>query len=89
MLNLGYTYATILKYTTKEKGKVTMKKYTGLCIYGTSLRDLQHEMQQYYALFQKGILSEKEYLSAIKPLDKAIDTLEMSTLSSYFVLKKV
>jgi hypothetical protein len=53
--------------------------------YRITMKHLHHEMQKHYALFQSGFISEKEYLSAIKPLDKAIDTLEMSILKEYLV----
>jgi len=54
----------------------------------TTLEHLQHEMQKYYTLFQLGLMTEKEYLAAIKPIDKIIDTLEISILKEYFVLKE-
>ena len=61
-----------------------MKKNTVFKNNSTALTHLQYKMQQYYWLFQLGLMNEKEYLSAIKPLDKAIDTLEMSTLKESF-----
>ena len=53
-----------------------------------TLEQLHQMMQECYALYQIGIISEKEYLAAIKPLDKAIDTLEMATLKECFALKE-
>jgi len=65
-----------------------MKKNKVFKTNNPALAHLQHKMQQYYLLFQLGLMNEKEYLSAIKPLDKAIDTLEMSILKEYLVLKE-
>jgi hypothetical protein len=56
--------------------------------YRTPLSHLQQMMQGHYALFQSGIISEKEYLTVIKPLDQAIDTVEMSTLKGYLASKE-
>lgn len=52
------------------------------------LTDLRNKLQQYYNLFKIGTISEKEYLRKIKPIDNAIDKIEMSTLKKYFYLKK-
>ena len=65
-----------------------MEKDTALKNSRNKLSYLHHEMQQYYVLFQLGFMSEKEYLTVIKPLDEAIDALEMSTLKEYLVLKE-
>jgi hypothetical protein len=65
-----------------------MKKNTELRNSRNRLSCLHHEMQQYYVLFQLGFMSEKEYLAAIKPLDEAIDALEISTLKVCFVSKE-
>jgi hypothetical protein len=65
-----------------------MEKDTVLKNSRNRLSYLHHEMQQYYVLFQLGFMSEKEYLTVIKPLDEAIDTLEISTLKGYLALKE-
>jgi len=65
-----------------------MKKNKVFKTNNPALAHLQHKMQQYYLLFQLGLMNEKEYLSAIKPLDTAIDAMEMSTLKEYLVLKE-
>ena len=56
--------------------------------YITPLRHLQQAMQEHYALFQSGFISEKEYLSSIKPLDEAIDTLEISMLKEFLAARE-
>jgi len=56
--------------------------------YRSTLGDLHQAMQNHYTLFQSGFINEKEYLSAIKPIDTAIDAMEMSTLKEYLVLKE-
>jgi hypothetical protein len=53
-----------------------------------TLEQLHKMMYECYILFQTGRIGEKEYLSAIKPLDKAIDAMEMVTLKGYLVWKE-
>jgi len=65
-----------------------MKEDTVLKNRKNKLTYLHHKMQQYYVLFQLGFMTETEYFTAIKPLDKAIDTLEISTLKGYLALKE-
>jgi hypothetical protein len=65
-----------------------MKSATVCRRYRSTLEHLHQTMQNHYVLFQSGFISEKEYLSAIKPLDKAIDTMEMSTLKEFLVLRE-
>lgn len=53
------------------------------------LTALQQKMQELYSLFQLGTITEGEYLLKIKPIDQAIDNIEMSTLlEGYPVLKR-
>ena len=44
------------------------------------LRLLQKMLEEYYGQYRSGEISEKEYLALIKPIDQAIDNLEMATL---------
>ncbi len=44
------------------------------------LRLLQKMLEEYYGQYRAGEISEKEYLILIKPIDEAIDNLEMATL---------
>ncbi len=53
----------------------------------TNLTHLQKHMQVYYLAYKRGTLTEEEYLSRIKPIDQAIDNIEMSTLQDTLVLR--
>jgi hypothetical protein len=44
----------------------------------TSLRELQRKLEAQYAHYTAGLISEEEYLRRIKPIDEAIDSLEMA-----------
>lgn len=44
------------------------------------LRLLQRMMQEYYEQYSSGEINEKEYLDLIRPIDQAIDNMEMATL---------
>ena len=46
---------------------------------------LQKRLQDYYHLYQKGHMSEKEYLMNIKPIDREINHLEMDLFRSYYL----
>ena len=45
-----------------------------------SLKLLQKILQENYKLYISGEITEKEYLTRIKPIDQAIDKIEMATL---------
>jgi hypothetical protein len=44
------------------------------------LRLLQKMLEENYKLYKSGEISEKEYLTRVKPIDEAIGKLEMATL---------
>ena len=46
----------------------------------TSLQELQGKLEAHYARYAAGEISQEEYLRRIKPLDEAIDNMEMATL---------
>ncbi len=37
-------------------------------------------LEMYYVLYTEEVISQKQYLSYIKPIDKAIDKIEISIL---------
>ncbi len=41
---------------------------------------LQKMLEENYKLYKSGEISEKEYLTRVKPIDEAIGELEMATL---------
>ena len=47
---------------------------------------LQKMLEEYYGKYSSGEISEKEYLTLIKPIDEAIDNIEMATLLDSSVL---
>lgn len=50
--------------------------------------DFYHKaLEEYYILYIDKIISEKEYLYHIKPIDKAIEKIQMSILRRNLVLK--
>ena len=49
------------------------------------LIELQREMQMLYGLYKAGLLSERAYLDAIRPLDRHIDSIELSYLFCYVI----
>jgi len=46
----------------------------------TKLKELHRKLEAEYFFYVHGEINEKEYLERIRPIDKAIDTIEMSTL---------
>ena len=52
------------------------------------LIELQREMQMLYGLYKAGLLSEWAYLDAIRPLDRQIDSIELSYLFCYVISKE-
>ena len=44
------------------------------------LRHLQKRLEEEYRLYRSGDISEKEYLKRARPIDQAIEKLEMATL---------
>ena len=44
------------------------------------LQQLHKQLEAKYHSYQSGTISEREYLDRIKPIDQAIDNIEMSTL---------
>ena len=53
----------------------------------TPLQIMQKMLEENYTLYRSGTISEYEYLVRIKPIDKEIGKLEMSTLLDNLVLK--
>ena len=45
------------------------------------LKNLQKQSIKLYIHFRKNCITEKEYLNAIKPLDKAIEEIELKSLN--------
>ena len=41
---------------------------------------LRNRLTQEYYTYVEGLISQQEYLKRIKPIDQAIDNIEMSTL---------
>ena len=54
----------------------------------TPLRLLQKMLEEYYSQYRSGEITEKEYLILIKPIDQAIDNLEMATLRDIPALRE-
>jgi hypothetical protein len=52
------------------------------------LKKLQLKREDLYRKYRNNAMTEKEYLAAIKPLDEAIDDLEMSAMMDDPVLRK-
>ena len=52
------------------------------------LYHLQKQLKSEYDFYKSGTISEKQYLALIKPIDQAIDNIEMSTLRDNPVLKE-
>ena len=53
-----------------------------------SLRTLYRQLEKHYRFYSSGEISEKEYLHAIRPIDKAIGESEMSMLQDSPALKE-
>ena len=53
------------------------------------LRLLQKMLEAHYGQYRSGEITEKEYLSLVKPIDEAIGNLEMATLQGTPVWKEV
>jgi hypothetical protein len=54
-----------------------------LIMYLNELKLLRIKSAKLYLNYTSGLLSSKEYLNQLKPLDDAIDELEIQSLSSY------
>ena len=52
------------------------------------LRLLQQMLEEYYGQYRSGEITQKEYLILIKPIDQAIDNLEMATLQDIPALRE-
>jgi hypothetical protein len=52
------------------------------------LQQLHGQLESIYHFYKRGAISEKQYLTLIKPIDQAIDNIEMSTLRDNPVLKE-
>ena len=48
-----------------------------------SLATLQSRRMHLYSTYRSGLLDLEEYLEQIRPLDKAIDQLEMNALKTF------
>ncbi len=55
--------------------------------YAKNLQQLQQKLESEYFFYRSGSISEKEYLSRARPIDKAIGKLEMATLQDTPVLQ--
>ena len=53
----------------------------------SSLYQLHIMLEKEYKQYKDGLISEKQYLTLIKPIDQAIDNIEMSTLQNTLALK--
>ncbi len=60
-----------------------IKKYSA-----NSLKQLQKSLIDEYICYKSGAISEIEYCTRAKPIDTAIDKLEMSTLRDTPALKE-
>ncbi|MCF6207487.1 MAG: hypothetical protein L3J47_11460 [Sulfurovum sp.] len=45
------------------------------------LRCLQRRMAEHYSAYRRGKISQQEYLWRIKPIDRQIDSIELSCLT--------
>ena len=52
------------------------------------LMQLQKELEAQYKRYHSGEITEKEYLTIVKPIDEAIGNLEMATLRGTPVWKE-
>ena len=53
----------------------------------TPLKLMQKMLSVNYDLYKAGVITQSEYIERIKPIDKAIDKLEMATLRDTLALK--
>ena len=53
-----------------------------------NLDHLHQRLELAYAQYKDCTISEKQYIALIKPIDQAIDNMEMSTLRDNPVLKE-
>ncbi len=53
----------------------------------SSLYQLHTMLEKEYKQYKDGSISEKQYLTLIKPIDEAIDNIEISTLQDTLALK--
>lgn len=58
-------------------------------IHTKKLHLLQKKLEAEYCVYTKGFISQKEYCTRAKPIDMAIEKLEMSTLQGTPVLKAI
>ncbi len=54
-------------------------------VYRKKLYLLKKKLEAEYYTYRQGFISEKEYCSRAKPIDKEIDKLEMATLQGSLV----
>ncbi len=52
-----------------------------------NLATLQQYLFKEYEAYKQGLITEKEYLCRIKPIDSAIDKIEISVLKNYLTTK--
>ena len=52
-------------------------------VHTKKLHRLRKVLMNEYLLYKQGVISEKEYCSRAKPIDKAIDKIEMAILLQY------
>ena len=50
------------------------------------LSTMRNRLTLEYSAYVKGLISQQEYLKRIKPIDQAIDNIEMSTLPGNLAL---
>jgi len=53
----------------------------------SNLYQLHTMLEKEYKQYKDGLISEKQYLTLIKPIDQEIDKFEMSTLQDTLALK--
>jgi len=58
-------------------------------VHTKKLHLLQKKLESEYYSYRQGSISEQEYCSRAKPIDKEIDKLEMATLQDRLVLKAI
>jgi len=76
-------YSMVIKKGSVIKKIVVFNDITPLS--PLTLKALQCQMQEQYKLYRHGTISESEYLERIRPIDRQIDSLEMSILKKSFV----
>ena len=85
-------FTTIIGYSMVIKKGFVIKKIVALNditpLSALTLKALQCQMQEQYKLYRHGTISESEYLNRIRPIDRQIDSLEMSILKESFVWRE-